>query len=129
MTLPRFAAALVVALLLQAAVFAWRYDDLLYLDRPVVVAASAPDTFARHASEALSRPRLTRRHLDTIADAAERFGASSYEVQALQRRLEMDPANSRVKLRLADALRRAGKLKEAEELYLGVLNAPGGEAR
>ena len=130
MTMPRFFSALVVALIVQAGVFALRYDDLLYLRRaPDAIGKDAPSTFAVNAAQALARPDLTRQHLDTIADAARRLGESAFEVRALERRLEMDPMDHQVRLRLADALRRAGRLEEAEAMYLDVARPVRNEER
>lgn len=126
MTIPRYLIALAAALVLQAGVFVWYHSDLLYLRQPVaVIEQDDPDTFAHRAAGALARPALTRHHLDTIATAAQRFGQSSYEVQALDRRLAKDPSDTQVKLRLADALRRAGDFARAEALYAEVLSASG----
>lgn len=130
MTIPRFAAGLIVVLMLQAGVFAVAYSDLLYLRRPTDAIASDPRaTFEANANEALSRPNLTRRHLDAIADAAKRLGDPKHEVQALQRRLAQDPTDDRVRLRLADALRRNGQLDKAEALYLTLALPDRNEAR
>jgi hypothetical protein len=121
MTIPRFSVVLAIALLLQAGVFAFAYSDLLYLRRPTDAIASDPRaTFRANAEAALSRPDLTRRHLEAIADAAQRFGELKYEVRALERRLVLDPADDRIRLRLADALRRSGQLAKAEAIYLQV---------
>jgi hypothetical protein len=130
MTIPRFFAVLAIALVLQVGVFAWRYEDLLYLDWSAgTVSASEADTFVHYAGEALARPHLTRRQLDIIASAAGQLGHVDYEARALRRRFEMDPSNDQVKLHLADALRRSGHLDEAEALYLSVLQGSGGGTR
>lgn len=123
MTIRHFFVAFVAALFIQAGVFAWLHRDLIYLRHPAsVIVQDDPGTFARQAARALARPRLTVRHLDTIADAARQFGRSAQEIQALDRRLAADPSDSHVKLRLADALRRAGDSAGAERLYLEVLS-------
>jgi predicted Zn-dependent protease len=130
MALQRFLIGLLVALLLQAGVFAWAQADLLYLRRPVdAIVADGVDTFERHASKALSRDRLTRYHLDTIADAAERLGRTEIAIEALTRRMKKDPADHHVTLRLADTLRRAGQLDRAEALYSEVLRASQDQSR
>jgi pentatricopeptide repeat protein len=49
--------------------------------------------------------------------AADGFGRRDIEIQALERRLELDPDDVQVKLRLADALRRAGRFDDAERMY------------
>ena len=130
MTIPKFALAVGVVALLQTGVFSWRYSDLLYLGKPEsVIVSSSHDTFAHHAVAALARTALTRRHLDTIAEAAQKFGENGYEVRARRRRLELDPHDEQLTLQLADALRRSGALAESEALYLDMLRASGSEAR
>lgn len=129
MTLFRFFVVLVLALALQASVFAWRYSDLLYLSRSVSeILDGGPDRFAGHAEDALARRRVTLRHLDQIADAAARFEEPAYERQALERRLAMAPGDNRVRLRLAGLLASAGETGRAEQLYLQVLRASEYEA-
>jgi thioredoxin-like negative regulator of GroEL len=124
MTISKFLIGLIAALFIQAGVFAWYNADLLYLRQPAsVLAAGDPDAFAQYATEALARPRLTRRHLDTIAEVSAQFGQSLQEVEALQRRLERDPSDTTIKLRLADALRRSGQFDRAEQMYREVLGA------
>ena len=124
MTAKRFLIGLVAALVLQAGVFAWYQADLLYLRRPVnEIVNDGLETFTRQATKALSRDRLTRQHLDTMAEAAEQLGATDIEIEALTRRMTKDPLNRHVKMRLADTLRRAGRLDRAEALYSEALRA------
>jgi thioredoxin-like negative regulator of GroEL len=124
MTLRRFLLGFTIVLLLQGSVFAWQYRDLLYFRQPVAaIRADQPETFAAHARSALSRQKLTRQHLDTIAVAADGFGKRDIEIQALERRLELDPNDVQVKLRLADALRRAGRFNDAERMYGDLLRS------
>ena len=122
MTIPRFLIALFIAFLIQVGVFAWYQDDLLYFRQPVsAITRDDARRFASHAMGALARPGLTRRHLDTIAETAHAFRQTSLEVDALTRRLAMDPSDVQVTLRLADAQRRAANFARAEALYRGVL--------
>ena len=123
-TFVRFGLALLCAVLLQAGVFAWHNTDLLYFRQPLsAIEKDDAGRFAMHATGALARPKLTRQHLDTIADAAQRLGQPSLELRALERRLEKDPSDSQIKLRLADAVRRSGDLARAESLYREVIGA------
>jgi len=120
----RFLIGLTAALLLQGSVFAIYYGDLLFLRQPVsAITAGSPATFRQHADHALERRRVTVHHLDTMADAAGAFGMHDLEVRALQRRVAMTPDDRQVRLRLADALRRAGRFGEAEALYLAILDS------
>lgn len=124
MTIRRFFITLAVALCIQAGVFAWYHDDLLYLAHPLPeIVKDDPNTFARQADRALARPQLTVKHLDTIAQAAHQLGKPAEEIKALERRLATNPSDTEVKLRLAEALRRAGDSSRAEALYLEVLGA------
>jgi thioredoxin-like negative regulator of GroEL len=123
-TIPRFVVALSFAILLQAGVFAWSNTDLLYLRRPVSeIVHDDAAVFTKNAADALTRPKLTRKHLDTIADAAHQLGQPTTEIQALERRVAADPADTQIKLRLADALRRGGDLRRAEALYREVIGS------
>ena len=130
MTLQKFFVTLGLVALLQSGVFAWRYSDLLYLGQSeTAIANSSRETFVVNAEAALARTTLTRRHLETIAAVANKFNQTGVEVQALWRRLDMDPRDEQLKLQLADALRRSGALAESEALYRDVLRTSGSEAR
>lgn len=127
-TIRRLVAAFIIAVILEAAAFAMYFDDLLYLRQsPEAIAAGSIDTFERHAADALRRDRLTARHLETLAAAARAFGRLDLEVEALERRARQASTDPAVRLRLADALRRAGRLGEAEQLYLEILDSTKGE--
>ena len=123
----RLAVVLGFALAAQAGVFAWRYQDLIYFRQPVADIAKAPaEEFELYANEALDRSQITFRHLETIADAAVTFKSPVVELRALERAVKVNPNDSRMKLRLADALRRSGSLKRAEALYMEVLKSEKG---
>lgn len=117
-----------VALAVQAGVFAWRYQDLMFFRKPVAeIAAIGGDSFEVHAVEALGRPKVTKQNLEAIADAAETLKSPAVELRALERAVKADPLDTRLKLKLADALRRSGQLPRAEALYQDVLkNGKGG---
>lgn len=125
-TMRGFLCALGAALLLQGTVFAIYYDDLLFFRRPLPEIIQGPrETFVRHAEAALTRSRLTMRHLDTIAEGAGAFELRAIEVAALERRVTANPSDLGTQLRLADALRRAGRLDESERVYLDILAVTG----
>jgi hypothetical protein len=129
-TIRRLVAAFIVAVIIEGATFAILFDDLLYLRQPPDVIAAGPvDTFERHAADALRRDKLTAQHLETMAAAARAVGRYDLEVQALERRAQQTSTDLAAKLRVADALRRAGRLGEAEQLYLDVLERAAGETR
>ena len=124
MTTSRFLVALAIAMLLQGSVFAVQYRDLMYFRQPAsAIVRDDPATFEANAHAALTRRKLTRHHLDTIATAAERFGKPDIQISALERRLELDPKEAHIRLQLGDALRRAGRLDEAERLYTDVIRS------
>lgn len=127
MTTSKFLIGLAIAMLLQGSVFAVQYRDLLYFRQPVTAILRDDLTaFESNAHSALTRRKLTRQHLDTIATAAQRFGKTDIEVAALERLLEFDPKEASVRLHLGDALRRAGRFSDAESLYSDLVR-PGSE--
>jgi thioredoxin-like negative regulator of GroEL len=128
-TVRRLVMALFVAIALQTGVFAWRYRDLIYLRQPVDAVARDADALEASVETALQRTRLTAGHLEAIAVAGAHTGRVAWEVEALSRRLTLDPDDVQVRLRLADALRRAGDLARAETLYLDVLRTSQGVSR
>lgn len=122
MTIPRFLLVFAIGVLLEASVFAVYYNDLLFLRQPVAaIAGGSRDRFVTQATHALGRSKLTAEHLETIAAAAEALHAPDLEVRALERRAAGDPQNESVRLRLGDALRRAGRYDRAERVYLDLL--------
>jgi thioredoxin-like negative regulator of GroEL len=129
MTLSRIAIMFGLLLVAQGGVFVWRFADLIYLRQPVEDVAGNREAFHVHAIDALGRTQLTRQHLDTLADAAARLGDVRIEAAALERRLEKNPDDVRIKLRLADALRRAGEFDRAATLFNDVLLHATGDAR
>ena len=127
LTSSRLILTLGFALLLQAGVFAWTYQDLMFFRQPMAAIVEAgPEAFEVNAVEALNRPLVTRRHLETIADAAHTFKSPAVELRALERAVKVDPTDGALKLKLADALRRSGQLRRSEALYRQVLKAEGG---
>jgi thioredoxin-like negative regulator of GroEL len=122
----RLAAMFLAAVLLESVTFAVVYDDLLYFRRSAREFRSTPAAiFARHADSALSRRKLTVQHLEAIAAGAQALGLPELETRALERRVSADPSDRRLRLRLADALRRAGRHHDAERIYLDLLESAG----
>jgi hypothetical protein len=124
MSLKRFAVILAVLLTVQAGAFGYFYRDLLRLREPAGTLASDPRAFEQAANRALTRTALTRRHLETIADGASRVRDAATEQAALRRLVEAYPDDTAVRLRYAESLRLAGRLREAEDMYTSVLQRP-----
>jgi Flp pilus assembly protein TadD len=117
MMLRRFLTVLGLAMAAQAGLFAVYYRDLIALRREPTALADRPSAFSAVAQAALSRPRLTRRHLETIAEGARSSRHAEIEVQALARLAELAPEDPSVALRYGDALRRAGRYDAAARVF------------
>lgn len=123
MTPRRLLVTLVVAVVIEAAVFGLVHRDLLWLNRPVAElrAASVDDVHAQ-ASSVLAREHLSRRQLEQLADAtAQRPDLRHVHIDALERIQALEGADVGVRLRLAEAYRLAGRLDEARLLFAQVL--------
>lgn len=121
MVLKRFLWVMLAAFVVQGVLFSYSYRDLLVLRSPASVLAASPDTFRHVATQALQRPVLTRRHLETLANAANLTGDLSIEVTARQRLWQLSPGETHLGLELADSLRRARRLDEAQRIYQQLL--------
>lgn len=124
MTIRRFVMVLVALVALQAAAFGVWYRDLLRLRRPVAELASDPAAFRDTAGRVLTRSSLTRRQLETLVDGATRAKDAAIQEAALRRIVEQDPEDESARVRLAEVLRRQGRLDEAARLYAGILEQP-----
>ena len=111
-----------LAVLCEAGVFGWRYSDLLYLNRPLAQLSSDPGFPASFAT-ALQRDRVTRRLLERAAVVANRRGDRRLHLTVLERIVRDHPRDESAHLRLAHALREAGRFDEAERHYRHVLAA------
>jgi Flp pilus assembly protein TadD len=100
----------------EIGVFYVRHDDIVRLSgsRTAVV---ADDGFNEAAHTALAREQVSRRVLERVADVAREREAFDLQVQALERIVTSAPADAEARLRLAQALRDAGRLDDAERLY------------
>jgi DNA-binding SARP family transcriptional activator len=101
---------------LEIGVFYLRHDDIVRLsaNRTAVV---SDDGFNEAARTALAREHVSRRVLERVADVAHERQAFDLQVQALERIVATVPADADARLRLAQALRDAGRLEDAERLY------------
>lgn len=111
-------ALLVLAALVtvELGVFYAVHRDVVLLNRDTAVLASDGE-FPDLAREALSRERISRRMLERVAEVSRRRGETDVHVLALRRIVASAPDEPRARLRLAEALRDAGQLDEAERIY------------
>jgi hypothetical protein len=124
MTLKRLIVALAVLVLVEGALFVSLNWDLVYLSQSRARLEADPvDRFRDGAERALARQRLSRRHLETIADVSAKRSESILNLRSLSRLAVEYPADAGVVERLADALRRAGRVDEAEAMYRRLLRA------
>lgn len=108
----------------EAGVFLWKNGDVVSLNRPADTLAADPH-FTATAHRVLAQPEVTRRVLERIADVAARRSDSALQLQAITRIAAVAPGDRHVQLRLADALRRDGRLDAAAVLYRSLLTPPG----
>lgn len=101
---------------LEVGVFYVRHEDIVRLSgtRTAVV---ADDGFTEAARTALAREHVSRQLLERVADVAHERQAFDLQVQALERIVASVPTDAEARLRLAEALRDAGRLDDAERLY------------
>jgi hypothetical protein len=119
----RFALILVLTTLVEWGAFRFLHRDLLWIDLPA--AASAPVAMTRETAQAaFSRHRLSRRHTEALVRATDRDGLRDLHVAALHRLVGDHPGDAAILLRYAEALRREGRLAEAEIAFTRVAEAP-----
>ncbi|MGE3957682.1 MAG: tetratricopeptide repeat protein [Vicinamibacterales bacterium] len=129
--LRRFVTLIVIGLVVEGAIFAVRYRDLLTVRHRVYASSASPatrDEFVLAAHEVLRRPKLTRDTLELLARQAQALGEFDLEARALDAAVRLDPGDATLALRSADAFRRAGDLRRADERYQAVLQSTDGGA-
>jgi thioredoxin-like negative regulator of GroEL len=100
----------------ELAVFYWENRDVVLLNQSteaLVLDARFPDA----ARSVLARERVSRRVLERVADVARQRHELELHVDALERIVASAPDDAEARLRLAQALREAGRLEEAERIY------------
>jgi tetratricopeptide (TPR) repeat protein len=119
----RLLVAFTVFVLVELGVFYWRHHDLvrLSLGREFVI---ADPKFTSAATSVLSEEEVSRRVLERIADVAGVRGERDLQIRALERIVQAFPDDAGTRLRLAQALREAGRFEEAERIYRGALGLP-----
>jgi Flp pilus assembly protein TadD len=127
MSAARLLLALAVLVGLEAGVFYVRHADVVRLSR-TRDAVVADEGFTEAAQSVLARELVSRRVLERVADVAHERRAFELQVRALERIVAAVPADDGARLRLAEALRDAGRLDEAERIYRAALGLEeGGE--
>jgi Flp pilus assembly protein TadD len=116
MSAARLLVALAVLVGLEAGIFYVRHADVVRLSRSRT-AVVADEGFTAAAQSVLARERVSRRVLERVADVAHERRAFDLQVRALERIVAAVPVDGAARLRLAEALRDAGRLDEAERLY------------
>jgi hypothetical protein len=121
----RLAVTVVALVALEVAFFYHQHRDVVALSQPVEVLAADP-AFADVASRVLAREQVSRRVVERIAEVARRRQDPAIHLAALERIATAVPLDKDVQLRLAESLRTAGRLPEAEAIYKAQLAAGGG---
>lgn len=125
----RFAVVIVLGIFLEMGVFAYVHRDTLALTTDWAIWDTGGDVFAERAERLLRHPAVTRKQVEQIASRARQLGMPSVEARALSVYAERDRRDTELRLRQADALRRAGDLRQAQRVYLELLNQPAAEVR
>ena len=118
----RIATMLALLVAGEVGVFYVENQDVVAMNQPaeaLVIDARFPDA----AQAVLARERVSRRVLERVADVAQRRHDVALQVVALERIVSSAPDDSEARLRLAQALREAGRFDEAERIYRQELQA------
>lgn len=105
-----------VLVLAELGVFAWKHDDVVALNGPrerLVSDARFPEL----ARSVVARDRVSRRLLERVVDIAAERGDADIRILVLERIAAGAPDDGTVRLRLASALREAGRPAEAERIF------------
>lgn len=112
----KVAGLILVMVVGELAVFYWGHRDVVLLNQPteaLVLDARFPDA----ARSVLARERVSRRVLERVAHVARQRHELELHVDALERIVDSALDDAEARLRLAQALREAGRLEEAERIY------------
>jgi hypothetical protein len=102
--------------------FRFIYRDLLWLDAQAAPHPSAADIRAS-ADSVLQRPHPSRRHLEALIRLSNRDDLRDVQAEALEKLAAREPDDPAVLLRLAEALRLAGRLDESARVFARVAEA------
>ena len=116
MSATRLLMGLVALVGLELGVFYLQHRDVVQVsgERTSLVADAR---FPEAARSVLARERVSRRVLERVAEVAHERQEFDLQVRALERIVIAAPQDVQSRLRLAQALREAGRLDEAERLY------------
>lgn len=112
----KVAGLILVMVVGELAVFYWGHRDVVLLNQSteaLVLDARFPDA----ARSVLARERVSRRVLERVAHVARQRHELELHVDALERIVDSALDDAEARLRLAQALREAGRLEEAERIY------------
>jgi Flp pilus assembly protein TadD len=116
MSTRRLVASLAALVVIELSFFYVQHHDVVRLSQAretLIADAQFPET----AMAVLARERVSRRVLERVADVAGERQEFALKVRALERIVSTVPADAEARLRLAQALRDAGRLEDAERLY------------
>jgi hypothetical protein len=119
--LKRFLGVVAIGTFLELGAFTYVNRDALALTTNWPIWDTGRAAFEQRADRLLRRPKVTRTQVETIAGQAHALALPAIEARAFGVFSERDPHDRAIKLRQADALRRAGDLHRAERVYLGLL--------
>ena len=119
--LKRFLGFIVIGITVEMLTFAYVHADALALTTGWPFWETRADLFEQRAERLLRRHPVTRKEVEAIAAQARVLDHPSLEARALGIFSEKEPADRELRLRYADALRRAGKLQEAKHEYTDLL--------
>ena len=111
----RLLMVLSVFILVEFAVFYWRHHDMVRLSLSRETVIGDPGC-SREAASVLDKRSHQPSRARRIADVAEARGEQSLQIQALERIVSEFPQDPVARIRLAQALRKAGRIEEAERL-------------
>jgi len=121
--LTRFLSVIVIGMLFEVGAFAYVNRDTLALTTDWPIWSRVKPTFQERAEHVLTHStKVTRKQVETIAMEARALGLPALEAQALEAYSRQQPHDRALSLRLADAYRRAGDLKNAERVYLNIVH-------
>jgi hypothetical protein len=119
--LKRFLTFIVVGVAVETLAFAYVHADALALTTGWPFWETRADLFEQRADRLLRGHPVTRKEVEAIATQARVLDDPALEARALGMFSDKEPTDRNLRLRYADALRRAGKLQDARRVYTDLL--------